>query len=140
MCPGRIELIEHTADVAVRVRAGDLAELFELGARGLYRVVGTLVGRDEQRDYQIKLTASSVEDLFHDWLAEILYYFDVRQVVFDMFRFNVLNEQALEARLTGRTLDVGRSHIHTEVKAVTYHDLRIERRKDELVVTVVFDV
>lgn len=140
MEPGRIEIVEHTADVALRIRAATLNELFECGARGFYQIVGELITEGPSEEHRIDLTGETPEYLLHDWLAEILYCFDVRQIVFDAFAFDVLDDHSLRARLVGRKLDVLHSQIHTEVKAVTYHELRIERQAGLLEATVVFDV
>lgn len=140
MASGRIERIEHTADVAVRISADDLPALFDLAAQALYQVIGHLVGQGESQTHRITLSASSVEDLFHDWLAELLYRFDVRQQVFDGFEFDVLTKHTLDVRATGRKFDADTSEIRTEIKAVTYHNLKIERCEDQFVVTVVLDV
>ena len=137
---GQIEVIEHTADVALRIRADRLESLFELGAQGLYQTIGQLMGQGEVHAYQISLKAQSLEDLFHDWLGEVLYWFDVRQILFENFTFTVLHPHALEATLKGRKLDVKESKLRTEVKAVTYHNLKIEQSQGEVVATVVMDV
>jgi len=138
--PSRVEIIEHTADVALRIRADRTEELFSQAAQGLYQVVGDLTGVGDLAHYRVALKASSLEYLFHDWLAEILYWFDVRQVIFREFTFPMLRQGALEARLKGQKLDLERSNIHIEIKAVTYHNLQIQREGDELVATVIFDI
>ena len=140
MGKGRIELIEHTADVAMRVTAGDLPSLFELAVEGLYQIVGQLRGTGELHEYQISLSAEGLDDVFHDWLAEVLYSLDVRKTVIQQCEFHHITERGMEAKVVGRQLDTGRSIIRTEIKAVTYHHLVIRRIGEEFVVTVVFDV
>lgn len=140
MASGRIEFIEHTADIGLLIQANAMPDLFELGAAGLYQLLGELTGRGERRDYRITLNAENVEYLFHDWLAEILYWFDVRETVFDEFQFTILNDRCLEAHLKGRKLDPDLCEIHTEVKAVTYHNLKIDRNQGQILATVIFDL
>lgn len=137
---GGFEIIEHTADVALRIRGETIEGVFEQAARGLYQIIGELAGKGDRREYVIALTADSVENLFHDWLAEVLYWFDVREIIFDTFEIHVSDERSLKASVVGRQLDVDHSRIFTEVKAVTYHHLKIGHCGRELVATVVLDV
>ncbi len=137
---GRVEVIEHTADVALRVYGSDLTSLFEAALGGLYELIGEIVVGDEAERYTIRLEAGNVDDLFHDWLAEGLYWFEVRQIVFEEVKFGSLGERSLTAEVVGRKVDIEKSQLHSEVKAVTYHDLAIRRENEELVVTVVFDL
>lgn len=137
---GRIEFVEHTADVAMRVIADDYPALLEHAARGLYRLVGDLVGQGEPQTHILNLRAQDAEQLLHDWLSEVLYWYDVREVVFEAFEFPVLRETELEARLVGRRLDAARSTVHLEIKAITYHQLRIERRETGVTALVVLDI
>lgn len=140
MGSGRIEIIEHTADIALRIHGERREDLFEQGACGVYQVLGRLVGTGSQQDHRIVLKAQNLIYLFHDWLSEILYWFDVRQTIFESFEFSVLQDQRLEAQVKGRKLDVDSSNIQTEIKAITYHKLDIETHPDELVATVILDV
>jgi hypothetical protein len=36
---GHIELVDHTGDVGVRVRAADLPQLFALAARAMFQII-----------------------------------------------------------------------------------------------------
>lgn len=137
---GNIEVIEHTADVALRVQSQSMLELFELAARGFYQIVGRVEGRDSPRQEVVELAASSYEDLLHDWLAEVHYWLDVRQTVFDEISFTALHERGLIAEVAACRFDPKRSRIRTEIKAVTYHNLEIRQEDGLLTVTVVFDV
>lgn len=133
------EFFEHTADIGVRVTGATLPELFVNAARAMYAALGKLetTGREQRR---VELQAETVEDLLHDWLAELLVEVETRQILYDKFTVTVQSSR-LEAELSGGTIDWGRSHPKEEIKAVTYHRLRVEQTPAGLwQATVIFDV
>ncbi len=141
MARKQIEILEHTADIALRLNAKDLKGLFKLGGRALYEVIGEPVPLDEPGDnYELILQAGNREDLFHDWLMEILYWFQVRKVIFDKYKLIILNETRVKAIAHGRKIDTQKSRIHLEIKAVTYHHLKIEETQGGITATVIFDI
>jgi SHS2 domain-containing protein len=136
-----IEILDHTADLAVRFRAPDDRGLFELGAQGVYQLIGQMVpGEGKSKTYRISLNANSWEEVFHDWLSEILYWLQVREVMFDRYEFEILTDKHIKATATGKKIDVEKSTFHVEIKAVTYHNLRLEKGPEEVTATVIFDV
>ena len=69
------EIFEHTADLGIRVRAGDEDELFADAARGLFSVmVANLDAVRPLEEVRIQLVGENLEELLHDWLAELLYH------------------------------------------------------------------
>jgi SHS2 domain-containing protein len=127
------EHFEHTADVGIRVRAGDLNELFADAARGLFAVM--VDNPDEIRaieDVGFELAADDLEQLLHDWLAELLYVFCTRRLVLaDFTTYVTVDDESHACSLTatarGEPIDPARHRLDVEVKAITWHGLKIER-------------
>ncbi|MCX7887144.1 MAG: archease [Verrucomicrobiae bacterium] len=137
----RYEYFEHTADIGVAVYGRTLTELFCNGAAALYETMGRWEAAQVARERVLALEAGTLDDLWHDWLAELLFDFAAHDVVYRQFEFRQLDLQRLEAALHGSCVDWGRSEPGTEIKAVTYHRLQVKQRNDGLwVATVVFDV
>lgn len=137
---GSFEFIEHTADLAVRARAASLPELFIQAAKGMYALLGELHPGRQSVETTIETRAPDVEDLLHDWLAELLWQIDYEKCLFDQFHFTRFDPHHLVAQCKGTIYDAGRSERSVEIKAVTYHDLRVTKRGDMYEVTVVFDI
>lgn len=120
------EHFEHTADLGLRIRAASLEELFAEAGRAL---TGALVGHpDSVRPAQprsIQLEAAEPPDLLHDWLAELLYLFETERLLFGRFEV-ALPSGGLTATAWGEPADPARHEIELEIKAVTYHGLKIE--------------
>jgi len=137
---GSFEIIDHTADVAIRVRAPTLPDLFVQAAKGMYAVLGRFVSGGEAVERRIELTGRDAEDLLHDWLSELLWDFETGGRVYDHFDLDRLEADCLVSRCRGSKYDPARSERTTEIKAVTYHGLRITRTDEACEVTVIFDI
>lgn len=137
---GSFEIVDHTADVAIRVRAPTLPDLFVQAAKGMYAVLGRFVSGGETVERRIELTGGDAEDLLHDWLSELLWDFETNESVYDQFDLDRLERGCLLSRCRGSKYDPAKSERTTEIKAVTYHGLRITRIDQTYEVTVIFDI
>jgi len=121
------ELTEHTADTGIRGWAPDLDGLFAVMARGLFSVI-TDPDRVEPGAVRraVSLRAESVADLLHDWLEELNALHQIHGELYAAFSPHLAGETALEAEIRGEPLDTARHELRIEVKAVTWHGLRVE--------------
>src|SRR6059036_2306363 len=124
--PAGYEFFEHTADIGVRVYGQTLAELFENATRAMYEALGELRKTDDRRQKTVDLQAERLEDLLHDWLAELLLEVEVNHVLYDEMEIEV-GAGKLTASLNGGTINFARSQTNEEIKAVTYHQLRVKQ-------------
>ena len=134
------ETFEHTADVGLRIRAATLDELFADAARGMFSVM--VENFDEVRPSQ-PLAISLVEDqpdaLLRLWLAELLYAFHVRRMVFSRFEVAV-RPGGLAATAWGEPIDPARHQLDVEIKAVTWHGLKLEHESGGWLAEVIVDI
>jgi SHS2 domain-containing protein len=136
---GSFEIVEHTADVAVRGVAPDLDELFRVMARGLFSVIADLDTIRSRRERPVDLEAATLEDLLHDWLEELNGLHQVHGELYAAFEPHV-EGLTLHAVARGEAIDPGRHHLGTEVKAVTWHDLRVARAGTDYQAYVLLDI
>jgi SHS2 domain-containing protein len=135
------EFFEHTADIGVRVYGATLAEVFENAATALYAALGQLAKAESGKRKEIKIEAVTLEDVFHDWLAELLYEVETKHVMYDKITVLEAGPGLMTAELEGGVVDFSRSETNEEIKAVTYHELRVEKLADgRWRATVIFDV
>ena len=134
------EIFEHTADLGLRIRADDLRGLFAEAARGLFSVMVT--NFDDVRpvdEVTFEVKGTEREELLRDWLAELLYAFHGRHLLLAQFDVR-LDEAGLTATARGEPFDPGRHEIDAELKAVTYHGLKVEQHPDGWLAEVIVDV
>jgi SHS2 domain-containing protein len=125
----------------VRVHGGTLQELFTNAAAALYGTLGQLEKSEIKDQRLLEIEATTLEDLLHDWLAELLYEVETNHLLYDEVAITELTPQRIAATLSGGEIDFGRSQANEEIKAVTYHELRVEQLPDATWrATVIFDV
>jgi SHS2 domain-containing protein len=134
------ELFEHTADLGIRVRAADLNAVFAEAALGLFSIlVANLDAVRPVQRFAFRLEADRLDDLLHDWLAELLFTSETKRVVFSQFDAQIA-DGVLEATAWGETIELNRHILDKEVKAITYHGLKIEPAGDGFLAEIVVDL
>ena len=134
------EYFEHTADVGLRARAGDLDTLFAEAARGLFTlIVDNLDAVHAHRDLSIQLPSAPKPDLLFDWLSELLYTFETQHLLLSKFDVHIA-PAGLNATVAGEPIDPDRHRLGSEVKAVTYHGLMVQNDKDGYLAEVILDI
>ena len=133
------EIIEHTADVGIKAYGTNMEEAFVNAARGLFSLITELDDVEEVEYRDVEVTAPDQEGLLVEWLNELIYLFDVENIIFRRFDITRLNDTQLRARSYGQRVDSSRHKLKTGVKAATYHMLKIDR-DNGCRVQVLFDI
>jgi len=136
----KYEIVEHTADVALRIYGRTLEDLFGVAGEALFEIIGACRQRNRTIRRTIEIEADGLEDLFHDWLSELNYLHQTRREVYFDFHVLRLNDRTLEAAVSGEPIDPERHKIDREIKAVTYHRLSVERAAEGWQAFVIFDI
>ena len=134
------EIFERTADLGLRVKAKDLSDLFAEAGKALFSVI--LANPKEvlpRETSQIQLAGKELDYLLLDWLSELLFFFDSKGQVLVEFAVNLV-EEGLSATVKGEMFDPTRHHIDHEVKAITYHNLRVKQVGDAWLAEVILDI
>ena len=132
----RFEELEHTADLALRVRGQDLADLLRNAAQGMLQLSGAVPQSGPRSRRELRLDSLDRESLLVDFLQELLFGIEMRQVAYPEIEIHDITDTALRATLTEAPLQ----GVAKPIKAVTYNDLHIEESPLGLVTIVVFDV
>ncbi len=134
------ETFEHTADLGLRVRSPDLNTLFAEAAEALFSaaVEDLATVRSLQR-HDVQLEADDRVYLLFDWLNELLYQYDTKHLLFSRFEVRV-EENGLGGAAWGEPLDRARHALQHEVKAITYHGLKVEPADGGWLAEVIVDI
>jgi SHS2 domain-containing protein len=133
------ELIDHTADIGVRVHGQTMPELFEHAAVALFDVMLDISGVQPVFEREFTCRRDSVEELLVEWLGALLYVFDTEGIVFSRFSVTGIDGKELSATAAGEHYDPGRHEVKLLIKAVTYHNLFVRQAAEGCTVTVIFD-
>ncbi|MBA7662136.1 Protein archease [subsurface metagenome] len=133
------EIVNHTADVSIIAYGADTSQAFANAARALFNLITELDDVAEILYRDIKLTAPDQESLLVEWLNELIYLFDIENIVFKRFDIIKLNNTQLKARSYGEKVDSSKHKLKTGVKAATYHMLKVDK-DNGCKVQVLFDI
>ena len=138
--PGHCETFDHTADVGLRARAGSLADRLSALGEGLADLICPRENVRAAQERRCDVTAEDREALTVDFLWEIM-----SAIQYDRFAVaEVCVERAedtfVRSVLRGEALDGDRHELAAEVKAVTYHQLRVARDGDAWTAQVILDL
>ena len=131
---------EHTADVGLQARADSLGELFEAMGEGLADVICPRRAVKKQKTLPIKVESENVESLLVDFLGELLGLFNLEKFLIAGVRVERIDETSVAAKVVGEPYEPARHELREEIKAVTYHKLKVAREGDGWIGTVILDV
>ena len=131
---------EHTADVGLQGRADSLGELFEAMGEGLADVICPRRAVKKQKTLQIQAEAENVESLLVDFLGELLGLFNLEKFLVTGIKVERIDETSVAAEVAGETYDPARHELGDEIKAVTYHKLKVAREDDGWIGRVILDI
>jgi SHS2 domain-containing protein len=134
------ELLEHTADIGIRVKGDDLKGLFRNAALAMFEIIAEEkkpVARKIEK-IKIKQRADDIDELFVNWLNELLSLSAAKELIFSDFKIDKLDKNNLQATLIGT--NIKNYKVNTEIKAATYHELKIKHGESGWQAEVIFDV
>ena len=134
------EVLEHPADIGFRAFGATLPDLFATSALAMLSIAGDPAAAKPRCAYRLAVESGDRESLLVDWLNEVLYWYDGKRIAFREFRIGAFRDDAIEAEGVGEPRDPERHRSRLIVKAVTYHQLRIEQRGDLWVAEVYLDI
>ncbi len=131
---------EHTADVGLQGRADSLGELFEAMGEGLADVICPRQSVKKQKTLQIQAESENAEALLVDFLAELLGVFNLEKFLISGVKVERIDKISVAAEVVGEPYDPSRHELGDEIKAVTYHQLKVAREGDGWIGRVILDI
>lgn len=116
--------------MGIAAEGDSLSTLFQQAALGARQIMTACsdIGSDES--FVVEVQGQDLEELLVDWLSELLFLCESRQFLPASFEIEITPELQLRARVWGESLDRSRCELQREIKAVTYHQIKVEKRGD----------
>ena len=140
--------IDHPADLALRVFSHDLPGLFINALEGMYSLIfdkEICINKEiTSKAVKIHFETFNVEELLVDWLSEMLYKIEVGDEIVTACKIMEIQKISENIILSAK-INLMKTHILnleqiSEIKAVTYHQLKIEKSEEGYSTIIVFDV
>ena len=137
MPPGAgFDFFEHTADVGIRAWGPTIEVAFAQAARGLVAQMVDVSAAKAVGEARLVVEAESLDRLLFGFLDEVLDLFYTRLWVIVEAEVAFEGERRLVATLRGEAYEATRhGHIH-EIKAMTFHELEVQRDPPQVKVIV----
>ena len=120
-------ILEHPADIGFEAFGSTREEVFANAARALFHLIVDLDSVAPRREVAVQVEGSDPASLLVNWLSELLYLNDAEGWLFSEFEVERLDDRSLTARTRGEKFDRTRHRAKLQVKAITYHQLELER-------------
>lgn len=133
-------LLEHPADVGIEALGRSLEEAFEFAALGLSSIIVERSSVEPSERRVVTLKGSDLENLLVLWLSEIVYLYDGEGFLISDAHITRLSGGELDASLEGERVDGSKHRLKMDVKAITYHQLKVEETAEGFIVRVFLDI
>lgn len=133
-------LIDHTADIGIDVFGATLQEIFANAAFALFDIITDLSKVEGTIEYTISISGIDKEQLLVNWLSELLYLHEVKNLLFKDFYVADVQDTQLNASARGEIFAEDKHVIKTEIKAVTYHCSSIVQEDHQWKARIIFDI
>ena len=139
----RFAITEHTADVGLVAWGPTPAASFVAAAQGMFAIgLGTYrfnwQAGGEIGEKDVHVHAAEWPQLLVEWLVELLGLFEVAG--FPPQAFDVLECQSTSFAARMQGVRVSGPSATMAIKAVTYHELAVDVRRDRTEIRVIFDI
>jgi len=136
----KYNLIDHTADFGIHVYGSDSKELFANAAWAVFDII-TEIDQLTGLDFcDIEVSGDDWPDLMVNWLREVLYLWNGKELLVKKARILSLSETELTATLECDPFNPDRHVIKTEIKAVTYHQIQVNSSPSGWEARIIFDI
>jgi SHS2 domain-containing protein len=134
------QIIDHTADLGIAVKGVDEKDVFIHAAQAMtdLMVKGNIVKKTVTKD--VSLQGDDFPDLMVKWLGEILYLFNGEKLVMHSIKIKSISSIMLRSTLTLSTFEPKDHEVKREIKAVTYHQICVDKVNDGWQARIIFDI
>ena len=135
------EILEHTADLKIKVLGCDLPELFKNTAIGMFSAA---IGREiknqksKTKNRKLEISGNNREELLINFLNELIFLADVFKEIYLDFDFQEFSDKKIIGIASGSPIPS--QGFKVEIKAATLHDLKIKKTKKGFQAVILFDI
>jgi SHS2 domain-containing protein len=134
------EILEHPSDLGIEARGATMAEAFRNAARGLMSVIAGSSKIESYEERLISIVALDRENLLVRWLTEILFLYDAEKFLTADAKITMMNNTSLKATILGQQFNASNHELKLDIKAITYHKLKVEKLDDIWIARVFVDI
>ncbi len=127
------ELFSHKADMGIRGIGATFDKAFEQAGLALTGVMIDPTQVHEVKHVKVTCRAPNRDDLFYDWINELVFQMSTLNMIFSRYKVTILNEKnefSLVGEAWGEKVNPKSHEIAVEVKGATFTELKAEKTQD----------
>ncbi len=130
-----------SGDFVFDAAGNTLEELFTSCAEACFSAMTKLTKVEAADEFSISIEGDDFEELLFNFLSELIYLKDTEKTFFSKFEVSISEDsKSLKSLALGEKIDYDKHEIKTDVKAVTYHKMKIVRIDGGFKVRVILDL
>jgi len=135
---------DHTADITIECWAPTLETAFEEAALATFEVILDSSTVTPTESVEIETHGYDLEELLVEWIGYLIALIDITNQFYSKFEVDGISKDKdayiLKGRALGETIDFDKHDTRTEVKAMTYADMRIDQQPDKTTLCFTLDL
>jgi SHS2 domain-containing protein len=133
---------EHKADIGIRGTGNTIEETFAQTATAMFEVMSNTKKINAKQKIPINATATEKDTLLIDFLNELLFLKDTKEMLFTRFELKIKQkkEWKLQGYAFGEKINPKKHELKSEVKAATYSQLKVEKKENKWTAQCIVDV
>ena len=133
-------LLDHTADLMIRVTGTDLADVFKNTGLALFDLIVDPETLTTVEIIEVQVNGDDPADLMVNYLRDLLYLWTGSEKLVKMINILHISNTTVSAQVFTDRYQQEHHEILHEIKAVTYHQIDVSRMTDGWQAKVVFDI
>lgn len=133
-------VLPHTSEIGLEVTGRTWGSFYKNAALGLLDLYGLPLGSGRQVRLEESFEGETPEEVLVSWLSEIIFLVGTQRWAPGRVKVVRAGPQKLQAEVLGARAHEGRLALAREIKAVTYHGLKIEKKAGVLKARLILDV
>ena len=123
----KFEYFEVTADIGFKAYGKSLNEAFENAGLAIFNIISDTDDINPTSEISFEVTSEDEVSLLYDYLEELLLYHEVEFMLFSEFHVEIDENLCLKATIKGESIDWDKHERKTEIKAITFHMMEVEK-------------
>jgi SHS2 domain-containing protein len=143
MSSAEFRYIEHVSDAMVEAYGRTLGEAFAHSARALVNLVCNVSKVDPDKIVSIETTGFDRKSLLYNWLEKVLLVLLIDNIILVKFEVKIKRHKDkyhLFSTCKGDNFLRQKHEYKVEVKAITYHGMKISDKKGKVIVRFLVDL
>lgn len=137
------EYFDTTADIGVKSYGKTFEEAFKNAALATMNLITDIDEIKPNLTLDVSITSEDLYGLLYDWITEVLIMLYSDSFIASKYNITITqnnSEYELNAKIVGDTYNTNIYNYKTEVKAITYHLMKISKKDNNIQLKFILDI